>query len=135
MNLCSTSTLYRRIKELELAGIILREKNLILTEFGRNMFHQTERKDNDLEVKLKHYRYLSVIDQYPYESTTDLISQTQSSPNELIRIMKSLEEKGYIRILKRNIGKGRPKKVYELTEKGKRVKKEITKLLKEGERK
>ena len=122
----TTATLYRRVKELQLAGFITKNKakKLVLTEFGEEKISDIQRE----EIRLKRSRrdILNVIQEEHSISVQDIqsrgfspvtIQQSVEELKNLALVEQDLENKPLIN--KKKVG--RPKKLYKLTKKGKQT--------------
>ena len=129
----STATLYRRMKELTLAGFLekLEDGTYTVSTFGEKTYNElfsAKNSSNDLqkdisgllsELSHKQSYVLHKIQQKP-AYTSGLLQEISISPNELTEIFKILMHYNLIEIIERPGKKpGRPKKMYQISEKGK----------------
>lgn len=139
-NMCSTSSLYRRLTELSLTGIINKlDQHYSLTDDGKTIMQEFNKKfDLQLDPKLR-----AILIQFlnSKQSVSDLLKKMKISPNELTRSLHYLHDKKYLvselkhhtnlieekldkdgRRSKRRFSssRGRPRRVYKLTKKGKK---------------
>ncbi len=132
----TTATLYRRIKELHLAGFITKNKakQILLTDFGKEKIADIQGR----EIRLKRSRrdILNVIQEEPSISVQG-IQQRGFSP---VTIKQSVEDLKELALVKEDLEKktkdtkkrvGRPKKSYKLTKKGVKALKKQEELEKE----
>ncbi|MHA1978010.1 MAG: winged helix-turn-helix transcriptional regulator [Candidatus Hodarchaeales archaeon] len=122
----TSATLYRRVKELQLAGFIEKNKSkeVMLTKFGREKLIDIQKK----EIRLKRSRrnILNTIQEQEGISVLEL-QQSGYSPSTIKQSIDDLEQldliKQYVEKA-RNISSkkaGRPKKRHQLTKKGLKV--------------
>jgi DNA-binding HxlR family transcriptional regulator len=132
----TTATLYRRVKELQLAGFITKNKakQIVLTEFGEEKISDIQRE----EIRLKRSRrdILNVIQKAHSISVQDM----QNSGFSPVTIQQSVEELKNLALVEQDFENkpvlkrkkvGRPKKLYRLTKKGKQILKKQEELEKE----
>ncbi len=121
-SICSTSTLYRRLNELQIAGIIEKDGKLFrLTKYGEKLFSEYTRQPTRLTAK--ELRILKKL-RRPV-SFVELYKELNISPNKLQEILQELEEENLIKRNKEteSSGAGRPKILYSSTKEGERVRK------------
>ncbi len=122
----TSATIYRRVKELQLAGFI--EKNdankVLLTEFGKKKLADIQGKE--FRLKRSRREILNVIQEQEGISVTEL-QQRGFSPTTIKRSIDDLEDlkliKQYVDEAKSFSSKkvGRPKKRHQLTKKGMKI--------------
>jgi DNA-binding MarR family transcriptional regulator len=139
----TTATIYRRLKELELAGFIIRHppesKFFILTQQAQEIFNQQILKHPEItELKRSHRALLREIKQREGVNVVELQKQARLSPTTINVGIQKLSNLGLIeqinskkpKIIKpeHKVGKkytsmrpGRPKKRHRLTKKGEKV--------------
>lgn len=138
----STATLYRRVKELTLAGFIekLDSGSYTTTELGKKTYNEifgqiTTSNDglnnlSDLLRQISHKEsyILHKINQKP-TYTSGLLQEISISPNELVEIFKILTQYNLIEVVEKPGKKpGRPKKMYKISQTGILLIQEIEKL-------
>ncbi|MHA1974111.1 MAG: hypothetical protein ACTSW1_14020 [Candidatus Hodarchaeales archaeon] len=120
----TTATIYRRIKELELAGLISRdEKNAIkLTKKGFEAIASSTNKGRirtELTIRRASRRMLIVLERHGNLSITEL-QQYGFSPTTLQKSLEELKQNKLVETEKEPPSKaGRPKKKIKLTTKAK----------------
>ncbi|MFX0015222.1 MAG: MarR family transcriptional regulator [Promethearchaeota archaeon] len=130
----TTATIYRRLKELELAGFIIREppgsNQFSLTQQAMDMLDRELLQHPEItELKRSHRALLHQIKQHKDANVIELQEKALLSPTTINVGLKKLinlglieqakaEPKGPIRSLKRP---GRPKKRLRITKKGEKV--------------
>jgi DeoR/GlpR family transcriptional regulator of sugar metabolism len=147
----TTATIYRRIKELEVAGFIIREspgaKTFILSSKAKSILEERiRRRPVLLELKRTYRSLLHQLKEKEGINVQQLREETQFSPNTVVQGLQELQSLGLIeqvkdsaihsekaekpkkQIKKSKLGPGRPAKFHRLTKKGKEVYKEQKKL-------
>lgn len=129
----TTATIYRRVKELQLVGIISKNQlnKVILTEYGFKCLLDIQ--GEEIKLKKSRRRILSIIQReksisvqeiqnYGYSPVT--IQRSVQDLEQLDLVEKNLKEKAIVKQKKA----GRPKKMFKLTKKGKKYLKTKEKL-------
>jgi DNA-binding IclR family transcriptional regulator len=139
----TTATLYRRIKELEVAGFIVRDppgsKTFILSSKAKTILEERERLRPVLAQLKRPYRaLLHQLDKKEVLNVQQLYKESQLSPNTAIQGLEELQDLGLVEQISihslsskkevRSQKVGRPAKMHRITEKGKRVYKTLRKL-------
>lgn len=137
----TTATIYRRLKELELAGFIIREppdsNTFILTQQAKNILDQQILQHPEItELKRSHRTLLRQIKQHRDVNVIELQEKALMSPTTINVGLQKLSNLGLIEPAKADSEKpikslkrpGRPKKRHKLTKKGEKVYKAQTKL-------
>ncbi|MHA2104817.1 MAG: hypothetical protein ACW981_15425 [Candidatus Hodarchaeales archaeon] len=138
----STATLYRRVKELFLAGLIEKRENgsYSVTEHGKTAYNELYgRKKRSKKIQgdyspiigklsgKESYVLNKLQNQQAY--TSSLLRDMSISPNYLVKLLANLTQLQLVKIVEVPGKKpGRPKKVYQLTALGKQVLSEIEEL-------
>jgi len=138
----STATLYRRVKELYLAGFLdkMDDGSYKASNHGRMAYNElfNDKKNSD---KLENnssvlVRKLTGKESYVLQKlqvrpsyTSGLISSISISPNNLLEILENLIQLQLSEVIEKTGQKpGRPKKIYKLTERGKLILQELEEL-------
>ncbi|MFX0049887.1 MAG: hypothetical protein ACFFAJ_15650 [Candidatus Hodarchaeota archaeon] len=139
----TTATLYRRIKELEVAGFIVRDppdsKTFILSSKAKTILEERERLRPVLTQLKRPYRaLLHQLKQKEALNVQQLYKKSQLSPNTTIQGLDELQDLGLVEQVYihsptsekevRSKKVGRPAKIHRMTEKGKKVYKTLRKL-------
>ncbi|MFX0210009.1 MAG: hypothetical protein ACFFDT_28775 [Candidatus Hodarchaeota archaeon] len=137
------ATLYRRIKELEVAGFIVRDppgsKTFILSSKATSILEERERLRPVLTQLKRPYRaLLHQLEKKEVLNVQQLYRESQLSPNTAIQGLEELQDLGLVEQISihsstsekevRSKKVGRPAKMHRMTEKGKRVYKTLRKL-------
>lgn len=147
----TTATIYRRLRELEVAGFIIRDppgsKSLSLSSKAKSILEDRIRRQPVL-LELKR-TYRSLLYQFQKKESLnvqELQEQSNLSPNTVVQGLQDLQDLGLIEQVKTSTilsekveepkkmkkrlksGPGRPAKFHRLTKKGKEVYKEQKKL-------
>ncbi|MFX0122488.1 MAG: hypothetical protein ACFFAE_02540 [Candidatus Hodarchaeota archaeon] len=133
--LLTTATIYRRLKELELAGFIIRQppdsNTFILTHQAIDILDQQILQHPEItELKRSHRALLRQIKQHKDANVIQLQKKAMMSPTTINVGLQKLSNLGLIEPVKVNKKKiaikalkrpGRPKKRHRLTKKGEEV--------------
>ena len=125
----TTATIYRRLKELELAGLIIRQppgsKTFILTQQANDIL---DRYPEMTHLRKPHREVLQQIKQYKDANVVELQEKALLSPTTINVGLQKLSELGLIEQIKidpkkpiKSLKRGRPKKRHRLTKKGEEV--------------
>ena len=137
----TTATIYRRLKELELAGFIIRQppdsNTFILTQHAIDILDQQIFKHPEItELKRSHRALLREIKQREDVNVVELQEAARMSPTTINVGLQKLSNLGLIEQIKNHVtrskrkgsaktskkmGPGRPKKRHRLTKKGEDV--------------
>jgi DNA-binding MarR family transcriptional regulator len=139
--LLTTATIYRRLKELELAGFIIRQppdsNTFILTQQAIDILDQQILQHPEItELKRSHRALLRQIKQHKDANVIELQKKALMSPTTINVGLQKLSNLGLIEPVKAELKKpikalkrpGRPKKRHRLTRKGEKVYEAQTKL-------
>ncbi len=147
----TTATIYRRLKELELAGFIIRQppdsNSFILTEQANDILDRQILKHPEItELRRSHRALLRQIKQHEGVNVVELQETARMSPTTINVGLQKLSNLGLIEQIssqvaqskekpitkkEKKIRPGRPKKRHKLTKKGKKVYEEQIQLEKE----
>lgn len=144
----TTATIYRRLKELELAGFIIRHppdsNTFILTPQAEDILDRQIFKHPEItELKRSHRALLREIKQREGVNVVELQEKAKMSPTTINVGLQKLSSLGLVEQFKnheaplkekpllKTRGRGRPKKRHKLTKKGEKVYKAQIKLEKE----
>ncbi len=120
--LCSTSTLYRRLGELVVASILIKNgSDYTVSTYGKNIFSEYKN-----QIDVLSYKNSQILQQFKKPASfKDVLNRINVSPNYLQKVFKELLDKKLIfevtqssdntRMVKKA---GRPKIYYQLTDKG-----------------
>ncbi|UCG89887.1 MAG: MarR family transcriptional regulator [Candidatus Heimdallarchaeota archaeon] len=132
-----TATIYRRLKELELAGFIIRQppgsNTFILTPQAEDILDRQILQHPEItELKRSHRALLHQIKQNRDVNVVELQEKAKMSPTTINVGLQKLSSLGLIKpeyqLEKKIKGPGRPKKRHKLTKKGEKVYKAQKKL-------
>ncbi len=131
-NICSTSTLYRRLTELVIASILDKtDKVYSITKYGRRIYSEFQEyhisiRERDILIKFSREK-----------SFNEILNNTSISPNKLQFIINRLLDEKLIRETSTISSNkpGRPKKRYTMTEKGKVISENTKKLMRKANKK
>jgi len=134
LEMLTTATIYRRLKELELAGFIIRQppdsNTFILTQQAIDLLDQQVLQHPEItELKRSHRALLRQIKQHKNANVIELQEKALMSPTTINIGLQKLSNLGLIEPVKSNKKKamkslkrpGRPKKRHRLTKKGEEV--------------
>lgn len=135
----STATLYRRVKELYLAGFLekLEDGSYTASDYGRTAYNELFNKNeqsSEIQNSISEVvRQLSKKDAYILQKlhkrptfTSGILKEISISPNDLLKVLDYLLQIGLIEVVEKPRKKpGRPKKVYRLTNTGEHTIQEI----------
>jgi len=117
----TTATIYRRVKELHLAGILMRdsENRIYLTDFGKKNLAEIKKQ----EIRLKKSRR-AILQKIPTRKSISR-SELQTKGFSPVTIQKSMVELQNLDLVEQVVKKpekvGRPEKQFKLTKKGLRI--------------
>ncbi len=126
----TTATIYRRLKELELAGFIIRRppdsSTYILTPQAEDILDRQILQHPEItELKRSHRALLHQIKQHKDINVVELQEKAKMSPTTINVGLQKLSSLGLIKpefpVEKKIMGPGRPKKRHKLTKKGEKV--------------
>ena len=135
----STATLYRRVKELYLAGFLekLDTGSYIASDHGKMAYNELFNSNKQLtkikENTAEYIRQLTGKESLILEKlrkrqyyTRSMMDEISISPNNLIQILDNLLQLQLIEVIEKPRKKpGRPKKIYRITDRGKLILQQI----------
>ncbi len=147
----TTATIYRRIKELEVAGFFIRDppgsKTFTLSPKAKSILEERIRRQPVLlELKRTYRSLLHQLQEKESLNVQELQVESNLSPNTVVQGLQELQDLGLVEQVKNSVipsvkseepikqkrslksGPGRPAKLHRLTKKGKEVYKEQKKL-------
>jgi DNA-binding HxlR family transcriptional regulator len=139
----TTATLYRRIKELEVAGFIVRNppgsKTFILSSKANAILEERERlRPVLMQIKRPYRALLHQLQQKKTLNVQQLYKESQLSPNTAIQGLEELQGLGLVEQVRDHTPPsekevkakkvGRPAKLHRMTKKGKKVYNSLRKL-------
>ena len=135
----STATLYRRVKELYLAGFLekLEDGSYTVSDIGKTAYNELFSQKYNLDeiqnnisllvrqINQKESYILKNLQKHP-SYTSGLVQDLSISPNDLLQFLENLIRLKLIEVVEKPGKKpGRPKKVYRLTDTGKHILQEL----------
>ncbi|MCY3413446.1 MAG: helix-turn-helix transcriptional regulator [Candidatus Heimdallarchaeota archaeon] len=131
---CSTSTLYRRLKELHLASILEKDDDnrYVITNYGLKLY-----QDFNAEPVVITQTQEKVLKKFEeVQGKSDLLRSMSVSPNTLSQTIDTLIDEDLIEeVEKEQKPRGRPKKKYSLTSKGREALKSKKRMEKKARKK